>query len=100
MGAIQVLRPDTRGQAVIAVVGVVNDFGFVLERRDRNYWSKNFLTIGATGNGQISDHGWVKEITLAATIVRRLRRFAAEGNPAALLLREIDIKLHLVELRF
>ena len=45
MGAIQVLRPDARGQAVLGVVGVADHFFFVVERRDRDDRAEDFLAI-------------------------------------------------------
>ena len=48
MSATQVLGPDTGGEALIAVVGVADDFFFVVERRDRDDGSENFFTVCAT----------------------------------------------------
>src|SRR5213592_2594985 len=48
MGAVQVLRPDARGQAVVGVVGVSDHFLFVIEGRDRDDWAENFLAVCAT----------------------------------------------------
>src|SRR5437764_11880983 len=48
MGAIQALRPDARGQAVVGVVGVADDFFFVVERRDRDDRAEDFFAIDAT----------------------------------------------------
>ena len=47
MGAIQVLRPDARGQAVFVVVGVADDFFFVVERRDGDDRAENFFAVNA-----------------------------------------------------
>src|SRR5437764_15312353 len=47
MGAIQVLRPDARGQAVVGVVGVADDFFFVVECRDGDDRSEDFVPVGA-----------------------------------------------------
>src|SRR5207253_1550957 len=46
--AIQILRPDTRGQAVVGVVGVADHFFFVVEGRDRDHRPEDFFAIGAT----------------------------------------------------
>src|SRR5438132_2027451 len=48
MGAIQVLGPDARGQAVVGVVGVADHFFFAVEWRDRDDWSEDFFAVGAT----------------------------------------------------
>ena len=45
MGAVQVLRPDARGQAVVGVVGVADHFLFVVERRDRNDRAEDLFAI-------------------------------------------------------
>src|SRR6267143_2581564 len=46
MGAIQVLRPDARSQAVFIVVGVADDFFFAVERSDRDDRTEDFLAVG------------------------------------------------------
>ena len=99
MGATQILRPDARGEAVFGVVRVADHFFFVVERRDGDDRAEDFFAIGAAGDRQSGDDGWRKEITVAAAIVDRFRRLAAKRDLAAFFLREIDIELHLVELR-
>src|SRR5207244_8608600 len=44
-------------------------------------------------------HCWRKEIAIARPFIRRLRRFAAEGDLAAFLSSKIDIELYFIELR-
>ena len=48
MGAIQILRPDAGGEPVIGVVGVLDHFFFVVERRDGNDRAKDFFAIDTT----------------------------------------------------
>src|SRR2546430_607319 len=43
MGATQILCPDARRQAVVAVVGVIDDFFFAVEGRDCYDWAKDFF---------------------------------------------------------
>ena len=45
MGTGQVLRPDARGQAVVAIVGVLNHFFFTVERRDGDKRAEDFVAI-------------------------------------------------------
>src|ERR1700680_2897619 len=52
MCAIQVLRPDARGKAVVGVVGVADYFLFLVERRDRDDRAEDFFTICATCDWQ------------------------------------------------
>ena len=47
MSAAEVLRPNTRGKAVVDVVGVTDHFIFAVERRDRDDRAKDFFAIGA-----------------------------------------------------
>src|SRR4051812_32778440 len=49
MGAIEVLGPDTGGEAVIAVVRVADHFVFAVERRDGHDGPEDFFAVGATG---------------------------------------------------
>src|SRR4029077_16444166 len=100
VGAIQVLRPNARCQAVLGVVSVADHFFFVVERRDRDDRAEDFFTVGAAGDWEIGDDSWFKKITIATTIVDRIRRFATKSDFTTFLLRKIDIELHLIELRF
>src|SRR4051794_856138 len=45
---VQVLRPNAGGKAVFDVVGIANYFFFVVEGRDGDDRTENFLAIGAT----------------------------------------------------
>ncbi len=45
MGAAEVLRPNARGEAVFGVVGVADNFVFLVEGRDRDDGSKNLFAI-------------------------------------------------------
>ena len=48
MGAVQVLCPDARSQAVIAVVSIADYFFFAIERRDGDDRAENFFAICPT----------------------------------------------------
>jgi hypothetical protein len=48
MRAIQVLRPDARGQTVVGIVSVADHFIFVVERRDRDDRAEDLLAVDAT----------------------------------------------------
>src|SRR4030095_12088289 len=47
MGAPQILCPNTRGEAVVTVIGVIDHFLFTVERRDRDDGAEDFLAIGS-----------------------------------------------------
>src|SRR6266478_8213632 len=51
MGAVQVLRPNARCQAVLSVVSVTDHLLFVVEWRDCNNRAEDFFTVRATGDG-------------------------------------------------
>src|SRR2546423_6434815 len=99
MGAVQILRPNTRREAVVAVVRVANHFVLAVERSDRDDGTEDLLAVCPAGNGKIGENRGRKEITLTTPVADRLRDFAAQRDLAAFFLREIDVELHLVELR-
>ena len=88
VGAVEVLGPDTRGQAVFVVVRVTDHFVLAVERRDGDDRAEDFFAVGPAGNGQIGQDGRWEKIAFAATIVNRFRRLPAENHFAAFLLRE------------
>src|ERR1700731_3546529 len=98
MGAAQVLGPHTRSKAVIAIVGVADDFFFAVERSDGDDWAENFFAICAAGDGKIDNDSWGEKIALTTALADDWRRFAAEGDSSAFLLGKIDIELHVIEL--
>src|SRR5262249_40891362 len=71
VGAAQVLGPDGRREAVFDVIGVIDHFVFAVEGRDCYDGTENFFPICAAGNRQAGNDGWLEEITVAATFVRR-----------------------------
>jgi hypothetical protein len=77
MGAAQVLRPDAGRQAVVAIVGVIDHFFFVVEWRDCHNRTEDFFAIRPACHGQTADDSWRVEISLAAPLVRRIGRFTA-----------------------
>jgi len=68
MGAGQVLGPDARCQAVIAIVGVIDHFFFVVERRDGDNRAEDFFAICPARNRQASDYRRLEEITIAGNV--------------------------------
>src|SRR4051794_25561323 len=89
MGAAEVLSPDTGSEAVIAIVRITDHFFFAVERRDRHDWAKDFFAVRPAGNGEIGQDGRREKVTIAAAIVDRVGRFAAERDLAAFLLCEV-----------
>src|SRR4029077_13284630 len=48
MGTVQVLRPNTRCQAVLSVVSVTDHLLFIVEWRDCNNRAEDFFTVRST----------------------------------------------------
>ncbi len=71
----------------------------LVERRDRDDRAEDLFAIDAATDRQAGDHRRRKEITATAAIVRRRGRGTAERDLAALLSRELDVELYLLELR-
>lgn len=74
MRAVQILRPQARGQAVVGIIGVTDHFLFIVEWRDRDDRAEDFFAISATRDGQMGDNRRLEEVTRLTALADRLWR--------------------------